>query len=70
MLSPRACLAPFFGQANHPKEVQSVKFKEIAERFDSLQREMDKRFSRLQWTMMLGLTMLGVLIGVMGYLGM
>ena len=50
--------------------MQSVKFKEIAERFDSLQREMDKRFSRLQWTMMLGLTMLGVLIGVMGYLGM
>ncbi len=64
-------------ELKHLREMQTVQFKAISDRFDSLQREMDKRFeavdkrfSQMQWTMMLGFTMLGVLIGVMGYLGM
>ena len=64
-----------FEAMNERFEAMNERFEAMNERITSFQKEnatrfeaMDKRFTQLMWTILVGFTMLGSLIGWMGYL--
>ena len=44
-----------------------TRFEAVDDKFESMQRYMDRRFSSLQWTMGLGFTLLAALMAVFNF---